>query len=111
MAIATLEECFDNPRVFTGVVKIRKGLAARLLIDSRSLDGVHWWFHSLATRLAARCPMEDPSRDKIMAAAETIIKLTKTRASKAEWRALATRGTVFLAMIAVGASWVASLSS
>ncbi|CAE7902661.1 unnamed protein product, partial [Symbiodinium microadriaticum] len=31
MAIATLAACFDNPLVFTGVVKIRKGLTARLI--------------------------------------------------------------------------------
>ena len=33
MAIATLAECYRNPKVFTGVVKIRKGLAVRLLRD------------------------------------------------------------------------------
>ena len=33
MAIATLAECYHNPKVFTGVVKIRKGLAVRLLQD------------------------------------------------------------------------------
>lgn len=109
MAIATLEQCFDNPHVFTGVVKIRKGMAARLLIDSRSLDGVHWWFHRLAVRLAARCPKDDPSREKIIAATEKIIKITQSRASKAEWKALATRGAALLAMVAMGASWVASL--
>ncbi|CAE7314440.1 FDFT1, partial [Symbiodinium microadriaticum] len=32
MAIATLAACFDNPLVFTGVVKIRKGLTARLIV-------------------------------------------------------------------------------
>eukprot|EP00438_Fugacium_kawagutii_P002712 Skav222414 [mRNA] locus=scaffold2890:5994:12121:+ [translate_table: standard] len=32
MAIATLVACFDNPLVFTGVVKIRKGLTARLIV-------------------------------------------------------------------------------
>ena len=65
MAIATLEACFDNPRLFTGVVKIRKGLTARLLLDSASLDGVHYWFHELAGAVAARCPADDPSRDML----------------------------------------------
>ena len=35
MAIATLYECFDNEEVFTGVVKIRKGTAARLIVDTQ----------------------------------------------------------------------------
>ena len=59
MAIATLEACFNNPKVFTGVVKIRKGLTARLLLDSASLDGVHFWFHALAKRVIERCPEDD----------------------------------------------------
>ena len=35
MAVATLYECFDNEAVFTGVVKIRKGTAARLIVDTQ----------------------------------------------------------------------------
>ena len=81
MAIATLEECFDNPRVFTGVVKIRKGLTARLLLDSSSLGGVHYWFDTLARKVAQRCPENDPSRAKILAAADAITKLTKDHAA------------------------------
>lgn len=34
MAIATLSELYNNPKVFTGVVKIRKGLALRLLNET-----------------------------------------------------------------------------
>jgi len=41
MAIATLVECFDNPRVFTGVVKIRKGLAARLILVTVTPRSAH----------------------------------------------------------------------
>ena len=84
MAIATLEECFNNPKVFTGVVKIRKGLTARLLLDSASIDGVHVWFYRLAKQLAARGPVDDPSRKKIVAATDTIVRLTGASASKVE---------------------------
>ena len=89
MAIATLEECFDNPRVFSGVVKIRKGLTARLLLDSTSLDGVHVWFYRLAKRIAARCPADDPSRDKVLKAAARIVERTEARARAVERKALA----------------------
>ena len=34
MAIATLESCFDNPQVFTGVVKIRKGLVSAAAVST-----------------------------------------------------------------------------
>lgn len=49
MAMATLAECFNNPRLFTGVVKIRKGLTARLIVGTiDGPDAVHWWFGKLA---------------------------------------------------------------
>jgi len=105
MAIATLEECFDNPRVFTGVVKIRKGLTARLLLDSATLDGVHTWFYRLARRIAARCPPNDPSRAKILAAAAAIVDVTQARATAAQRRALATRTALVLGVGAVTATW------
>ena len=34
MAIATLAECYDNEKVFEGVVKIRRGLSARIMLSS-----------------------------------------------------------------------------
>jgi len=54
MAIATLAECFDNPLVFTGVVKIRKGLTARLIVACcDGPDAVHFWFRSFAEEMLA----------------------------------------------------------
>ena len=38
MAIATLAACYDNPRVFTGVVKIRKGQAVALMMQSTNME-------------------------------------------------------------------------
>lgn len=40
MAIATLERCYNNPAVFTGVVKIRKGEAVKMMMGSTSLEKV-----------------------------------------------------------------------
>lgn len=40
MAIATLERCYDNPKVFTGVVKIRKGEAVRLMLAATNVTSV-----------------------------------------------------------------------
>ncbi len=34
MAIGTLAACYNNPRVFTGVVKIRKGQAVEMIMGS-----------------------------------------------------------------------------
>ena len=53
MAIATLAECYRNPKVFTGVVKIRKGLAVRLLRDCAGDDirKYRWWFAHFAAQM------------------------------------------------------------
>ena len=37
MAIATLATCYNNPNVFTGVVKIRKGQAVVLMMESTNM--------------------------------------------------------------------------
>ena len=37
MAVATLAACYNNPRVFTGVVKIRKGQAVALMMQSTNM--------------------------------------------------------------------------
>uniref|UniRef100_A0A7S2R6R2 Squalene synthase n=1 Tax=Mucochytrium quahogii TaxID=96639 RepID=A0A7S2R6R2_9STRA len=39
MAIATLAECYANEKVFRGVVKIRKGLAAKIMLDLAPING------------------------------------------------------------------------
>ena len=72
MAIATLDACFDNPKVFSGVVKIRKGMAARLILDSSSMGGVHRWFFHFADAMGKRCPESDPSREALLAALHRI---------------------------------------
>ena len=41
MAIATLAACYSNPRVFTGVVKIRKGQAVALMMQSTNMEQLH----------------------------------------------------------------------
>ena len=42
MAIATLAACYNNPRVFAGVVKIRKGQAVALMMQSTNMNQLHY---------------------------------------------------------------------
>lgn len=44
MAIATLAKLYNNSRVLTSVVKVRKGLAAKLMIYDITLKDVHKYF-------------------------------------------------------------------
>ena len=48
MAIATLALCYNNPSVFTGVVKIRKGQAVGLMMQSTDMDNLRIIFTQYA---------------------------------------------------------------
>lgn len=87
MAMATLCECVDNPKLFTGVVKIRKGLTCRLIqacVDGE--ESVHWWFEHLAAELLQRvktghCAGADaPQGARLAAACARICALTTKKA-------------------------------
>lgn len=88
MSIATLAECFDNPKVFTGVVKIRKGLTARLIVACcDGQDAVAYWFAQFAREIAAsvksgKCVGAKASiGEKLANACARILERTEKRAS------------------------------
>lgn len=61
MAIATLAELYNNPLVFTGVVKIRKGLSARIFNESGSMREVHDWFVHFARIIEKKVDSQENS--------------------------------------------------
>ena len=65
MAIATLVELYDNPVVFQDKVKIRKGLACKIIVNSGDLQSVMMQFKTHSEALQAKLRAEDPSYDKI----------------------------------------------
>jgi farnesyl-diphosphate farnesyltransferase len=82
MAIATLEKCYANLNVFTGVVKIRKGTSCKLLLKTNTLDEVHDTFYQFASTIIKRAKANrakgviDVSYSKTMKACENILDLT-----------------------------------
>ncbi len=56
MAIATLAAVFNNPKVFTGVVKVRKGLAARLMLYDLSLEDTLNYFRKYGRVFLRKSP-------------------------------------------------------
>ena len=54
MAIATLAEIYGNPRVFQGVVKIRKGLSAKIVVKTEDIMWVYGAFWTFARRIRRR---------------------------------------------------------
>ncbi|KAG0632443.1 hypothetical protein M758_1G329000 [Ceratodon purpureus] len=60
MAIATLAECYNNINVFRGVVKIRRGITAKIM-QMRSMDDVHGAFFDFSKKIARKIDDKDPS--------------------------------------------------
>jgi farnesyl-diphosphate farnesyltransferase len=83
MAIATLDKCYTNSNVFTGVVKIRKGTSCKLLLRTNTLDEVHDTFYQFSQIIMKKAMSNrangvlDPSYSRTLKACETIIDLTR----------------------------------
>lgn len=77
MAIATLAEVYNNPNVFAGVVKIRKGLAVKMILDSDDMVSVASWFGLLAEGIKRRIPTRDPSAERTLKACEEVARVVK----------------------------------
>jgi len=65
MAIATLVELYDNPVVFQDKVKIRKGLACKIILNCGDLESVLTQFRGHCDILTSKLRVEDPSYDAI----------------------------------------------
>jgi farnesyl-diphosphate farnesyltransferase len=83
MAIATLSQLYNNPLVFTGVVKIRKGQAAQLILDTKTLPGLHKWFNILCKDILNRVPITDPSAGSTIKICQEIIEMTNNNSCSA----------------------------
>jgi farnesyl-diphosphate farnesyltransferase len=66
MAIATLNTLYGNKDVFTGKVKIRKGEACKIIVNSYSMQNVLTTFKMFAKQLEAKLDPEDASYDRAM---------------------------------------------
>ena len=82
MAIATLDKCYANLDVFSGVVKIRKGLSCKLILRTNTLTEVHETFYLFAKSILSTATrelssgVEDPSHNRTVKICESIMSLT-----------------------------------
>lgn len=60
MAIATLAECYNNINVFRGVVKIRRGITAKIM-QTRTMGDVYGTFFDFSKKIAAKIDDNDDS--------------------------------------------------
>lgn len=61
MAAATLAKCYNNPDVFSGVVKIRRGQTVGLMMESTSMKKLRQVMHQYAQEIGEKVPKSDPS--------------------------------------------------
>ncbi|HXH18873.1 MAG TPA: squalene synthase [Chitinophagales bacterium] len=76
MAIATLAKVYNNPKVFTGVVKIRKGLAAKLMLEVNDFHTFKNHFSFFAKDILNRMNKNDPASEAMREHLMRIIKKT-----------------------------------
>lgn len=63
MAIATLAECYNNGKVFEGVVKLRRARTAQLVLQTRDIDAVYKLFFEYAQSMLRKVEAHDPSAE------------------------------------------------
>tara|TARA_Y100000591_G_scaffold197212_1_gene170652 strand:- start:2779 stop:4128 length:1350 start_codon:yes stop_codon:yes gene_type:complete len=73
MAIATLEKCFDNPDVFVKNVKIRKGLALKIMESSKSIEDMYSWFRTFVIEIKNKIRHDDPNKERLIAVCDKIL--------------------------------------
>ena len=73
MAIATLSECYGNENVFKGVVKIRRGLSARIMLKCNNMYELATGFKHFANELVHKVqPKIDPNGEETMERVEAL---------------------------------------
>ncbi|CAL9692402.1 unnamed protein product [Knipowitschia caucasica] len=72
MAIATLSACYNNPMVFQGVVKIRKGQAVTLMMEATNMRAVQLIITQYSQEILQKVSLTDPSRVKTLQALAAI---------------------------------------
>lgn len=61
MAMATLAKIYNNPNVYTEVVKIRKGIAAKMMIDTTNMERVRFYMEKFVREIQSKISESDPN--------------------------------------------------
>lgn len=64
MAIATLAECYNNGKVFEGVVKIRRSKTAQLVLGTYNMDALYKVFFDYTVSMLKSVEPHDPSAER-----------------------------------------------
>ncbi|TXG64641.1 hypothetical protein EZV62_011635 [Acer yangbiense] len=74
MAIGTLALCYNNVEVFRGVVKMRRGLTAKVIDQTKTMADVYGAFYDFSCMLKSKIDDSDPNANKTLSRVEAILK-------------------------------------
>ncbi|KAF1865442.1 hypothetical protein Lal_00004817 [Lupinus albus] len=74
MAIGTLALCYNNIEVFRGVVKMRRGLTAKVIDRTKTIADVYGAFFDFSCMLKSKVDKNDPNATKTLRRLESIQK-------------------------------------
>ncbi|XWS40092.1 hypothetical protein CRYUN_Cryun18bG0110500 [Craigia yunnanensis] len=74
MAIGTLALCYNNIEVFRGVVKMRRGLTAKVIDRTNTMADVYGAFHDFSCTLNAKVDNNHPNAQKTLSRPDSILK-------------------------------------
>ncbi|KAI9128176.1 hypothetical protein K1719_001169 [Acacia pycnantha] len=74
MAIGTLALCYNNIEIFRGVVKMRRGLTAKVIDRTKTMSDVYGAFFDFSCMLESKVDKNDPNAEKTLSRVEAIQK-------------------------------------
>ncbi|KAL4313148.1 hypothetical protein GQ457_01G000590 [Hibiscus cannabinus] len=74
MAIGTLALSYNNIQVFRGVVKMRRGLTAKVIDRTKTMADVYGAFYDFSCMLKAKVDKNDPNAQKTLSRLDSILK-------------------------------------
>ncbi|CAN8276313.1 unnamed protein product [Cochlearia groenlandica] len=77
VAIGTLALCYNNVQVFRGSLRLRRGLIAKVIDRTKTMDDVYGAFYDFSCMLKAKVDKNDPNATKTLNRIETIKKVCK----------------------------------
>ncbi|CAI0378242.1 unnamed protein product [Linum tenue] len=81
MAIGTLAMCYNNIEVFRGVVKMRRGLTAKIINGTKTMADVYGAFYDFSCMLKSKVDKSDPNASTTLSRLEAIQKTCRESGS------------------------------
>jgi farnesyl-diphosphate farnesyltransferase len=79
MAIGTLARCYNNHDVFTGVVKIRRGEAVRMMMEATNMDALKKIMYQSTCEIGSKILFTDPNAINTLQIVQKVLELCSNK--------------------------------